>query len=163
MKLLKSNLIMASLVAGSFLVVSCNNTPAEQRDEMNDKVEKIEDKAIDATTARDWQAERTEIMNDLRDLRTKVDNKLAEVNEDLANTDIKPSVKADKEAMKAELTKELNMLDEKIGNVENATADAWDMTKSDAENTSKEVKSWWETQKEKVDAETDADHDKDGH
>ncbi|MFZ1331257.1 MAG: hypothetical protein WAR83_03670 [Flavobacteriales bacterium] len=163
MKTIKSNLLMASIVAGSFMVVSCNETPAEQRDDMNDKVEKIEDKAQDAMGDRDWESERNEIREDFRDLQTKIDNKLAEVNEDLTKTDLKADVRAKKEAMKVELIREKDMIAEKMRNVDGATNETWDMTKSDVENTKRDIDSWWEKQKENVDVKTDADNDNDGH
>lgn len=163
MKMIKSNLIMASLIAGSFLVVSCNNTPAEQSEAMNDKVEKIEDKVQDAKVDNDWERERADVMEDFRELQTKIDNKLAEVNEDLAKKDLKAEVRAEKEAMKAELIREQELVATKMKNVEGATTDNWENTKADVENSRREMDSWWEKQKENVDVKTDADKDNDGH
>ena len=82
MTTLKQPVMMASLIVGSLLFVRCANTPEEQRDNMENKMEKIEDKALDAQTtadnAREWENERNEVLEDLRDLRGNIDDKLAE-------------------------------------------------------------------------------------
>lgn len=167
MTTLKQPVMMASLIVGSLLFVRCANTPEEQRDNMENKMEKIEDKALDAQTtadnAREWENERNEVLEDLRDLRGNIDDKLAETNEDLAKKDLKASKRAECEAMQTELMREKEVVDGQIAKVEAATPESWDMTRTEADKAASDVKAWWEKQKENVDRKTDADNDHDGH
>lgn len=160
-------LLMATAIASTLFFVRCANTPEEQRDAMNDKMDKIDDKALDAQTEADtrleWEKDRTAILDDLRDLRSNIDGKLAETNEKLAKKDLKASERADHEAMKAELTKEKELVEAQIAKVEGATPADWDMTRTEADRTRNDVRTWWQKEKEKVDQKTDADKDGDGH
>lgn len=163
----KHPLLMAAAIASSFFFVRCANTPEEQNEAMQDKMDKIEDKALDAQaeaeTRLEWEKDRSAILDDLRDLRSNIDGKLAETNEKLAKKDLKASERADAEAMKAELTKEKELVEAQITKVEGATPADWDMTRTEADRTRNDVRTWWQKEKEKVDKKTDADKDHDGH
>ncbi|MBK8341618.1 MAG: hypothetical protein IPK99_17305 [Flavobacteriales bacterium] len=55
--------------ASAILLASCSTTPAEQKAETEQKLEKIEDKMTDASalpTLAAWENERTAILNELR-------------------------------------------------------------------------------------------------
>ncbi|MBK6752967.1 MAG: hypothetical protein IPG69_05125 [Flavobacteriales bacterium] len=151
---------------GCLLLASCGTTPTEQKAETDQKLEKIEDKMMDASAANTqaaWENERTVILNDLRQLRDDIDRKLANTNEKLADTKLKPSDRNDHEALKTELTREKNKVEDLIVKAENATDATWSSAKAEIETSSEEVKGWWARQKEKVDKKTTVDKDNDGH
>lgn len=160
------HLLAVALLAGGFIMAGCSNTPAEQRAETEKKVDRIEDKMADsrmADTHSEWEKERADILADLRDLRDNIGSQLAKTNVDLADKKLKPSVRKDKEALKAELEREKTNVEELVAKAENATDATWSSTKADINKASDDVKGWWARLKENIDKKTDADNDKDGH
>jgi hypothetical protein len=155
-----------ALVAGSFVLPGCSDTPAEQKAETEKKLDKIEDKMADskmADTPKEWEKERADILEDLRDLRNDIDQELNKTNVDLADKDIKPSVRKDKEALKAELEREKANLDAMVAKAEASTDATWTTVKMDLDKAANDTKSWWAREKEKIDKKTKADNDNDGH
>lgn len=152
-------------LAGGLLFTSCSNTPAEQQDKMNDKIENVHEdmKDLNAETGAEFDRDRKDIADDLRDLRDNIDNKLKDTNDKLAKTDLKADERSEAEAMKAELEKEKAQVDAELDKVTNATVETWNDVKTEATKTSNDVKTWWNQQKEKVDKKSDADNDNDGH
>lgn len=163
-KPIKTGVVLSAL-AGSMLLFSCSNTPAEQQETMNDKMENVQEKQqdMDLSSREAFESDRKEIADDLRDMRDNIDKKLSNVNEDLAKTDLKADVRAEKTAMKAELEREKVVVSNELEKVEGATSDTWNDIKIEANKTSQDVKNWWEKLKDNVDQRTDADKDKDGH
>jgi hypothetical protein len=156
----------AAILFGSLLFVGCSTTPTEQKAETNKELNKIEDKMEDATvpnTQLAWEADRADVLEDLRDLRDNIESKLAVTNVKLAEKDLKPSDRKDQEAMKAELTKEKNIVEGLITKAENATDPTWESTKLEIRASSDDVKGWWARFKDNIDKKTDADKDHDGH
>lgn len=144
----------------------CTGTATEQRAETDQAIEKIEDKMMDsqvAATPAAWEKERADILADLRSLRDDIDARLAHTDLELADKKLKPSVRQDNVAMKAELEREKKNVDDLVTKAEMATDATWSSTKADINKASNEVKSWWMRLKENIDKKTDADHDKDGH
>jgi hypothetical protein len=166
MKTLRDHPFTAVLLAGGLLFAGCSTTPAEQKAETNKELNKIEDKMQDATVANTqlaWESDRADVLKDLRDLRDNIESKLAETNVKLADKDLKPSERKDEESMKAELTKEKNIVDGLIQKAENATDPTWESTKAEIRTASDDVKGWWARLKDNIDKKTDADKDHDGH
>jgi chromosome segregation ATPase len=161
--------IILALATGLGLLCACSSpdTPQEQREDVNKKLDKVEDKMADAPsdadTRQEWEAERNAVLKDLRDLRDQVDRKLGEVNVKLARTDLKPSERTDHVAMKAELEKEKTAIEKLIGDVEDAREDNWNTVRLDMRRATDDLKSWWARFKDDVDRSTDADRDRDGH
>lgn len=157
--------IFLAALGGSLLLFGCSNTPAEQQGKMDSKMENVKDKMqdMDASTRAAFEADRTSITNDLKDLGDNIDNKLKEVNEELAKTDLKASERTDAEAMKAELEQEKSKVADEMTKVQNATAETWNDVKVEADKTTDDVKSWWGKLKDNVDKKTDVDNDNDGH
>lgn len=152
-------------LAGSLLFISCSDTPAEQQDRMNDKMENAKEavKDMSAGAGTEFDRDRNTVADDLRGLRDNIDNKLKDANDKLAKTDLKADERTKAEAMKAELEKEKAEVDRELDKVANATVETWNDVKAEAIKTGDEVKSWWNSQKENIDKKTDADHDNDGH
>lgn len=153
-------------LTGSLLLAACSNSPAEQNAEMEKKMDKIEDKMADSKMAdspAEWENEREIILKDLRDLRDNIDRKLAKTNDKLANKDLKQSEKAEQEALRVELNREKAKVAAAIAKAENATDATWSASKAELRQAADEVQGWWARQMEKIDVETKADNDKDGH
>ncbi len=158
------------IAAGIFAIGLCacsQNDPQEARERMNNQFDKVEDKMNDATntadTRKEWVEDRNDILDDLRDLRNKIESELASHNEALAGKDLKANDRREHETMKAELEKEKGIVDGLIKNVDGATDSNWETVKADTRTASKEVKDWWNRMKENIDRKTDADNDNDGH
>lgn len=158
-------LAIATLTA-SLLLAACSNSPTEQNAKMEKEMDKIEDKMTDSKLADSpaaWENEREVILKDLRDLRDNIDRKLARTNEKLTSKDLKPSERADQEALRVELNREKTKVEQTITKAENATDATWNSTKAELRQAADEVQGWWARQMEKIDVETKADNDKDGH
>ncbi len=153
-------------ITGSLLLAACSNSPAEQSADMEKKMDKIEDKMADSKVAdspAEWENEREAILKDLRDLRDNIDRKLARTTEKLASKDLKPSERTEQEAMRVELNREKDKVAAAITKAENATDANWNASKAELRQAADEVQGWWARQMEKIDVETKADNDKDGH
>ena len=152
-------------LAGTLIFMSCSNTPAEQQEKVNDKLENVKDKASDmnAEAGAQFDRDRKAVEDDLTDLRNNIDGKLKDTNDKLAKKDLKPSERKEAEAMKAELEQEKTKVDAEMAKVTSATAETWNDVKVEANKTSDDVKSWWGRLKENVDKKTGSDKDNDGH
>lgn len=166
---IKTNItIVTSMAAAAFSLWGCSQSiPEEARDAMNDKLNKVEDKMQeanrDADTPKERVSERNDILEDLRDLRDNIDDRLAKHTEKLADKDLKAADRREHEAMKVEFEKEKGIMEGLIKNVEGATDETWATVKVGTRRTSDEVKTWWTRMKENTDRKTDADKDNDGH
>ncbi|HEX2618053.1 MAG TPA: hypothetical protein VHL57_10955 [Flavobacteriales bacterium] len=160
-------LVRLGLSAGVlFFAIGCSNTPQEQREQMNDRMEKIEDKMDEANKADDrqeWVEDKNAVAKELRDLQADIEKKLAKTEEKLADKDLKADDKRKHEAMRAELRKEKEIVGTQVANVDGATNDTWNTVKSDARKAMDDIKIWWDKQEENVDKKTDSDNDHDGH
>ncbi|MBL0045299.1 MAG: hypothetical protein IPP33_13185 [Flavobacteriales bacterium] len=166
MKTPQNKSLFAVAIVASLFVSACSNSPAEQKEETNTAMDKIEDKMTDsqaAETRLDWETERAEILADLRGLRDNIEMDLAANKVELADMKMKPSVRQDKEALKVELEREKANVDAMIVKAETAMDATWNTTKVDLKKASDDVKAWWARLKENVDKETKSDNDNDGH
>jgi hypothetical protein len=158
---------LASITLGLTLPGCSSNSPEEQQEKTAEKLDKVEDKMLDADhdadTRAEWEKERTDVLEDLRNLRDDIDKKLSGTNEKLARTDLKTSERRDEEAMKAELEREKGIVAGLIKDVENASETTWAQVRVDTRTASDKVKDWWNRFKDNVDKKTDRDNDNDGH
>lgn len=162
----KNIALMVAAVAGSLMLWSCSDTPAEQSDEMNAKMEDVQEKmddAAEAPTMAAWENERNDILGDLRGMRDDIDAELGRCNERLAGTGLKPSERADEVAMQAELMSEKTAVEELIAKVEGSNEGTWVTVKEDTRKASDEMKGWWARFKDNIDKKTRSDKDMDGH
>jgi hypothetical protein len=165
--LINLSLSVVTIAAGVFMAGCAEETPGEQRSEMNKEIDKVQDKMADAPyeadTRKEWVEERNEVLNDLRSLRNDIEKKLADTNEKLARNDLKPSERDDLNAMKVELEREKTTMDRLVNDVETAREDNWNTVRLDTRRASDEVKNWWAKFKEDIDRSTKSDKDRDGH
>lgn len=131
---------------------------------MNDNLENAKDDARDAdpNTTAEWIDMRNDLQEDLRGLQENIINKLNEVNEDLAKTDLSAEARAEKTALKTELENEKQIVSDELERVTGATEATWDDVRIGAEKTANDVEAWWNGLKENVDQKTDMDKDNDG-
>ncbi len=158
--------LMATVIAGCLAFASCSDTPAEQSEEMNAKVDQVQDKMEDASAAPTlaaWENERNDILSDLRGMRDDIDAELGRCNERLAGKGLKPSERTDELAMQAELMREKTTVDELIARVEGSNEGTWVAVKEDTRKASEEVQGWWARFKDNIDKKTRSDKDMDGH
>lgn len=160
--------LLAIAMGGSTLLFAfgCSETPQDQRDHMNDKMENVQEKmdqANEADTHQEWVEDKNAVAKDLRDLQMNIDDRLAKTEEKLADKDIKASERSKQEAMRTELKKEKDIVGAQLANVESATDGNWNTVKSDARKAMDDIKIWWDKQAEKVDEKTGSDNDHDGH
>ena len=162
---LRLSLVVTTFAMGA-LLTSCSETPAEKQDEMQNKMENVQEEMNDVKTAdtrAEWENERTDVLDKLRNMRDDIDGELDRCNERLADKGLKASQRTDETAMQAELTREKARVEELIVRVEGSNEGTWMTVKEDTRKTSDEVEGWWARQKENIDKKTDADKDNDGH
>lgn len=149
MRSLQLTLLALAAMCTSLLAVRCSNTPEEQRDRMNDKMEKIDDKmdeASKATTRQEWVEEKNAVAKDLRDLQMNIDDKLAKTEEKLAGKDLKAEERTKQEALRTELRKEKEAVATQLSSVESATDATWNTVRTDARKAMDDIKAWWSEQ-----------------
>lgn len=156
------------VAALTLMMCACaQNDPQDARATMNDKLDKVEDKMQEANreadTRQEWVTERNDILKELRDLRTRIDDQLARHTERLAAKDLKAADRREHEAMKTEYDKEKAIVEGLIHHVEGATDATWTTVKADTRKGADDVKAWWDRMRENTDRKTDADNDNDGH
>lgn len=158
--------LMAVALTGGLLITGCSSSPEELKENMNDKMENVQKQINELPsepTVADWESERNDVLQELRDLRETIDRRLSSSNEKLAGKNLKPSERTDEMAVQAELIREKDRVEVAIANVESAETGTWISIKEDTRKTTNEVKDWWSRLKENVDKKTDADKDNDGH
>lgn len=74
-----------------------------------------------------------------------------------------PEQRTEWEGYKTEVNDQMTRLDNSLGDVELATNETWDDVKKGTRETTDDVGNWFQRQAEKIDRETKADGDKDGH
>ena len=154
-----------AIMAGSLFLASCTNTTAEQKQETDKKLDKLEDRVADVTAAKPatWEDERRDILRDLQDLRNSIDKKLEETNAKLEDKKLSASDRTEAAAFKVELTREKAAVADLIKQAEDSDESTWDKTKAAVKRGSDDVKAWWARLKDNVDKKTDSDKDNDGH
>ena len=162
---LQKHVTAIAVLTGSLLFTSCTNTPAEQKQETDKKLDKLEDRVADVTAAKPatWEDERRDVLHDLQDLRNSIDKKLEETNAKLEDKKLKPADRTEATAFKEELNDEKNAVARLIKQAEDSDESTWDKTKATIKLGSDDVKAWWARLKDNVDKKTDSDKDNDGH
>jgi chromosome segregation ATPase len=148
-----TNIIMLSLAVAASGLVACSEQP-DGADQMESEV----DKAME-----DMRREREELAQEFRELRAEMNARLAEVDNKLNDPSLTAEARVEWEAEKEELNEQMDRVDGETSKLENATKETWNDVKHGTRNTIDDIGNWFERQAEKVDRETDADTDKDGH
>ncbi|MEO8589139.1 MAG: hypothetical protein ABI432_07220 [Flavobacteriales bacterium] len=158
--------VLVTALSGGLMLASCSETPKEQSEEMNKKMEGVQEEMQDVATAdtrAEWQNEREDVLTKLRNMRDDIDKELNRCNEKLAGKDLKASERAEQTAMQAELMREKTTVVDLLAKVEGSDQTTWSTVKEDTRKTSDDVEAWWKRFKDNIDKKTDADRDNDGH
>ena len=166
MRSMNNTALLTAAVLGSVMLARCGNTPDEQKVEMDTAVESVKQDIAELpsnTASEEWKVERTAILTELYALRTGIELKLASTRERIATRVSTAAARAEEEAMRVELVRELSKVNDLIKNVEAATPTTWDTVKADTREATNAVNAWWKRLKDNVDKGTKADNDNDGH
>lgn len=107
--------------------------------------------------------ERQTMAAELKTLRADVEERLVDVNNKLARTDLSRATRKAVEQERDSLIGLRSRIDGSLKDIEGADDSTWENVKTGGRNTATDVKDWFKKMGEKVDQETKADADKDGH
>lgn len=143
---------IAGMFAAALAFTACSSEP-NTAGQMEQKVNEL---------AAELEAGKHAAAEDLRDLRTKLENQLETIDAKLEDTRLTVEERTDWETRRTEASAHVARIDAELGRVESATANAWEDVKQGVSNTANDVGDWFAKQAEKIDRKTEADHDQDG-
>ena len=108
------------------------------------------------------RAERELFSNDLKARRDALDQRLDELDAQLADAKLDAKRREALTVERMEVAEKRSAVDKAWNDVQNATEETWKDVKQGVSNTATDVGDWFERQVDKVDAATDADADNDG-
>jgi len=159
-----SSLKTAAVLFGVLLFTACADS-GDATDKTTDQMQENQNELNEAKkeNAEEWREERAEAVKELRDLRATLENRQIREQEHLNDGIKDASKKAECEAMIAELGRNITRIDASLMKMDASTGTDWSSVKVEGRQTADDTKTWWDRQKEMVDAKTDADRDNDGH
>ena len=162
--IMKTYLILPALLGG-LLFTACGTEQGDATEKTTDQMQENKQEMNEASAegSEAWRDERTEAVNELRDLRGKLEERQIREQERLDDGIKDASKKAECQAVIAELGANIGRIDATLAKMEGSTSTDWSNVKTEARQTADETKTWWDRQKEMVDQKTDADKDNDGH
>lgn len=161
---MKPNTMTSAIIVTALLFTACaepaNNDPADPttNTDQNATSGGANNGPLAAVTA-----ERQKVAEELKDLRGDVEERLVDVNNKLARTDLDKATRKAVEEERDTLIGLRERIDGSLRQVEGADETTWQSVKEGVRNTLTDVKDWFKRQAEKVDKETKADADDDGH
>lgn len=141
---------VAGLIAALTLAACNSGTTAEQMDRQADRA------------MAEFEENRHAAVDDLRDIRVRLDQRLEAIEIKLQDPSLTDADRQLWEARRAEARAHVKRVDDDLARVQGATTTVWEDVKQGVSNTAKDVGNWFEEQAEKIDRNTDADHDNDG-
>lgn len=159
-------LLLAGTMICSLLLTACSNTAEEAQDKMENKLENVQEdlnEATEAETRKAYEADRNDVLTDLRGMRDDIERELGALNERLLSKDLKNEKRTEQEALKAELESQKEEIGYLITRVEDSDQGTWISVKEDTRSLGDKIEARWNKMKDGVDKQTDADKDKDGH
>ena len=148
-----TNIIILSLAVTTSGLVACS-----ERTEHTDQMERQVDEAVE-----EMRKEKEEFSREFRELREEMNLRIAEVDNALNDPALSAEAREEWEAEKRELNEQMDRVDTESSKLESATKETWSDVKEGTRKTMDDIGDWFERQAEKVDAETKADADRDGH
>ena len=110
-----------------------------------------------------WTRERETAVSELKGLRKDVEERILDVNGRLQRNDLSSATRKAVEEERESLLDLRKRIDRSIEDVEGADQSTWQNIKEGVNNTTRDVRDWFKKMGEKVDKETKADADDDGH
>jgi len=141
MKTLLISGLVSTLIGGCILLTSCNSSTVRETQTAEQQAAKAQAKAD--STRKAFEADYNPVMKQLAAVRDSVDTMLVKVNADLGKMKPKAKERAQKEAMKAELQQERQVVIDAIAKIQDATEATWGDFKADAHTAADNAKQWW--------------------
>ena len=148
-----SSLIQITFAMATLGLVACSDAPRD-----GDKMENEVDNTLE-----NIQEEKNAIAEDMRELRNKINIRMAEVDAKLSDPDLDADKRAKFEQEKIQLKEQGDRMDGNLSEVETATKENWSDVKASSVKAADDTENWFQRQKELIDQKTDADKDNDGH
>lgn len=160
-----STLLLATTMTAGLFLSSCTNTAEDQAAQMEQQMDKVQEKmneANESDTRAAYERERQDALDKLYRMRANIDEKWADVSERLKTKELKAEKRAEQEALKAELELQKVEVGGLITKVEASMQGTWIEVKEETREASEKVEGWWERTKDNVDEKTKSDKDHDG-
>ena len=147
------------------LFIACGADPGAATEKTDDQLKENREELAEAKNdgSQEWMKERDEAVKELRDLREDLVNKKTMLEKRLADGIKDASKKADTQAAITELGNQIARVDASLIRLETSTTTDWQDVKRAARGTVDSTQSWVKRQAEKIDWDTKADNDNDGH
>lgn len=130
-----------SIVVGGTVLSACNSSTVRETATAEQQAIKAQAKADSSRKA--FEGDYNPVMKQLAMVRDSVDTMLVKVNADLGKMRPKAKERAQKEAMKAELQKERQVVIDAIAKIQDATESTWADFRADAHTAADNAKQWW--------------------
>lgn len=151
---------MSALLATGLLFAACS--PKQEAENTKEKVDSgIQD--LNADLRADLDKSKLELTENLRELKLKTEAKIADFDSKLENDKLSLAERKELETARQELKEQVTRIDAATSKVGLATRDTWLEVKDETKKVTDDVGNWFERQAEKIDKDTKADHDGDGH
>ncbi len=147
----------------ALLLSSCGREPGNETDRVQDQMQENSKEIASADDARELMNERQEAVRELASLREKLDARLIREEKRLADGIKDKERRTECETHIAELRTNIARIDATVGSVEGSSDTDWQRIKSESHTMMDSTNTWFDRQLEKIDRETNADADKDGH
>lgn len=146
------NMSLATATLGLFSLAACGDS--------NTQVDRMEQRVDDAMA--EMRRDKDAALEDLRDLRERINDRLETVDEKMAETELSEEKFSALTDEKIQLEQQRLRVETALVDVEGALESTWSDVKRTSKNVSEDVKEWLDRQAEKMDEATDADKDGDG-
>ncbi|HPJ52806.1 MAG TPA: hypothetical protein PK499_10970 [Flavobacteriales bacterium] len=150
---------MALLVGALSLGACGTGNEADRMERAVDKELSDLDQALDAGD----EAERQELIADLREMQLKLERRIHKLENELEEGGVTETERKELEAEKSTYMEQQRRIETEVNDVTQATRKTWNDVKNGTEKVVNDVGDWIDRQVENVDEATKADTDKDGH
>lgn len=150
-------------VLAALLLVACGRQPGHETDRVTDQMEENVKELNKADDQEEWMEERQEAVKELTDLREKLFARQMREEKRLADGIKNTERRAETANHVQELKANIDRIDASLGNLQASTSANWQQVKREAHDLADTTANWFDRQIEKIDRNTDADADNDGH
>lgn len=155
--------ITAAVIGGALLFTSCGRDPGEETERVDEQKQENAEEMAKADDSQEWMKERNEAVRELTDLRENMNNRLTREQKRLADGIKNAERRAECENHIKELQANIAQIDASLTRMNATTGTDWSTMKGEMRTMKDSTDNWFKRQSEKIDRNTDADGDKDGH
>ncbi|MGV3636371.1 MAG: hypothetical protein ACO1NQ_01865 [Flavobacteriales bacterium] len=153
---------LATLLLSGGLLVACGTEAGKETERVNEQMQENRNEVSRADDTEEWMEEREEARKEMSNLRERLNDRLIRERKDLADGIKNAEKRAETERHIAELEQNIARIDAGMVSYDASNKDTWNQVKVEGRKAMDETQSWWDRQKDWVDAKTDADNDGDG-